>query len=251
MVTTHLSGISMTVDQSGTRVARDARWSSVRAAAQDGDCAGYNTLLRDILPQIRAVSRAHLRGAADVDDAMQDTLLSLHALRRTYDPARPFKPWLNSIAERRAIERLRKLDRPTGRESIIDDLPEGVGATQAVGTARPGWRRRNCIGRWQLCRPASARRYYWPNCRNAPEGGRGVERHDGGRPEGCHAPGSRSVAWPVGASDEQRRPHRAAKRPYRARALPGATLAGCTVVARHGCRVAGGRRRHLWLPARY
>ena len=52
------------------------------------------------------------------------------------DPARPFKPWLNGIAERRTIDHLRKLGRITGRESTIDDLPEGVGATQALDKAR-------------------------------------------------------------------------------------------------------------------
>jgi len=119
-----------------TRDARDVRWSSLMAAAQDGDRAAYNNLLREILPQIRAVCRARLRQAADVDDAVQETLLSLHALRHTYDPQRPFRPWLNSIAERRAIDRLRKMGRTSGRESNIEDLAEGVGATQAVGTAR-------------------------------------------------------------------------------------------------------------------
>lgn len=115
---------------------RDALWSSLMAASQDGDRRAYDRLLREILPQIRAVCRARLRQPADVDDAVQDTLLSLHALRHTYDPQRPFRPWLNAIAERRAIDRLRRAGRTTGRESNIDDLAEGTGATQAVGTTR-------------------------------------------------------------------------------------------------------------------
>lgn len=136
MLVAQFSGRLTIADAAPTRDARDARWSSLMAAAQDGDRVAYTTLLRDILPQIRAVCRSRVRQAADVDDAVQDTLLSLHALRHTYDPARPFRPWLNSIAERRAIDRLRKMGRTTGRESNIEDLAEGVGATQAVGTAR-------------------------------------------------------------------------------------------------------------------
>ena len=132
-----MTGMRMAEDTATTaRDARDARWSSLMAAAQDGDRSAYDSLLREILPQIRAVCRARLRQAADVDDAVQDTLLSLHALRHTYDPTRPFRPWLNAIAERRAIDRLRKFGRTTGRESNIDDLAEGTGATQAVGTSR-------------------------------------------------------------------------------------------------------------------
>lgn len=136
MLTIVISDRMMTADSTPRRDARDARWSALMAAAQDGDRVAYNALLRDILPQIRAVCRARLRQSADVDDAVQDTLLSLHALRHTYDPQRPFRPWLNSIAERRAIDRLRKMGRTTGRESHIDELPEGIGATPAVGTRR-------------------------------------------------------------------------------------------------------------------
>lgn len=136
MLAVWISGMSMTADTTPMRDARDARWSMLMAAAQDGDRGAYNALLRDILPQIRAVCRARLRQPADVDDAVQDTLLSLHALRHTYDPARPFRPWLNSIAERRAIDRLRKMGRTSGRESNIEDLADGIGATPAVGTAR-------------------------------------------------------------------------------------------------------------------
>ena len=62
----------------------------------------------------------------------------LHGRARasTSDRARSFKPRLNGIAERRTINRLRKLGRIMGRESTIDDLPEGVGATQALDKAR-------------------------------------------------------------------------------------------------------------------
>lgn len=136
MLTIQLGVEWMTSEAGSSRDARDARWSSLMAAAQDGDRAAYNALLREILPQLRAVCRARLRQAADVDDAVQDTLLSLHALRHTYDPTRPFRPWLNAIAERRAIDRLRKLGRSSGREANIEDLPDGVGATQPVGTSR-------------------------------------------------------------------------------------------------------------------
>lgn len=137
MLAAALTGCRMTEETVASPAsARDARWSALMAAAQDGDRRAYDSLLREILPQIRAVCRARLRQAADVDDAVQDTLLSLHALRHTYDPTRPFRPWLNAIAERRAIDRIRKAGRTTGRESNIDDLPEGAGATQAIGTSR-------------------------------------------------------------------------------------------------------------------
>jgi RNA polymerase sigma-70 factor (ECF subfamily) len=39
---------------------------------------------------------------------VQDVLLTIHRARATYDPARPFLPWLRAIAARRAIDALRR-----------------------------------------------------------------------------------------------------------------------------------------------
>jgi RNA polymerase sigma-70 factor (ECF subfamily) len=133
MLATTLNRMEMVADQPGTD-ARDARWAAWMAAVQAGDAQAYDRLLRECLPQIRAVVRVRIRNAADAEDAVQDTLLSLHALRHTYDPARPFKPWLNAIAERRAIDRLRRLSKHSRREAALDDAPEQ--GTPATGTAR-------------------------------------------------------------------------------------------------------------------
>ncbi len=51
--------------------------------------------------------RQRFRGRADVEDVVQDILLTLHAIRHTYDPSRPFKPWLVAVARRRIVDRLR------------------------------------------------------------------------------------------------------------------------------------------------
>src|SRR5260370_23523410 len=91
--------------------ASDSRWSRLMAAAQAGDRAAYERLLRDILPFIRAiVGRQH--GTRDrVEDAVQDVLLTLHRVRHTYDPARPFTHWLATLARRRSIDLLRRKSR--------------------------------------------------------------------------------------------------------------------------------------------
>ncbi|MCU0888173.1 MAG: sigma-70 family RNA polymerase sigma factor [Rubritepida sp.] len=109
------------------RDARDARWSGLMAAAQEGDQAAYAILLGECLPLLRAICRARLRDAAEVEDAVQDALLTLHRVRHTYDPARPFRPWLSAIAERRALDRVRRRGRRTARETTLDDAAE-IGA---------------------------------------------------------------------------------------------------------------------------
>jgi RNA polymerase sigma-70 factor, ECF subfamily len=92
-------------------------------AAQAGDGAAYNALLRGVLPLLRARLRQRLFHPADAEDAVQETLLAVHALRHTYDPARPFMPWLVAIAERKAIDQMRRSGRRRARETALDDVP--------------------------------------------------------------------------------------------------------------------------------
>ena len=101
-------------------VARNAEWSRLMRAAQDGDRAAYERLLRDILPFIRAIAgRWHSRRDR-AEDVVQDILLTVHRVRHTYDPARPFSHWLATIAKRRAIDALRRRGR-TEKFEIADE----------------------------------------------------------------------------------------------------------------------------------
>lgn len=108
--------------------ARDARWSGLMAAAQAGDGRAYETLLRECVPLLRAICRTRLRESADVEDAVQDALLTIHRVRHTYDPARPFRPWLAAIGERRALDRGRSRGRAAGREVAIEAASEVAAA---------------------------------------------------------------------------------------------------------------------------
>ena len=102
------------------RDARDLRWSAMMVAAQAGDARAYSLLLRECLPLLRTICRQRLREPAEVEDAVQDTLLTLHRVRSTYDPARPFRPWITAIAERRALDRGRGLARSMARNTGLE-----------------------------------------------------------------------------------------------------------------------------------
>jgi RNA polymerase sigma-70 factor (ECF subfamily) len=122
------------------RDARDLRWSRMMAAAQAGDAQAYDSLLRECLPLLRAICRARLRDPADAEDAVQDALLTIHRVRDTYDPARPFRPWLAAIAERRAVDRGRSRGRVAGRQVEIEAAGEmpapGPGADDELESRR-------------------------------------------------------------------------------------------------------------------
>lgn len=78
--------------------------------AQAGDGPSYRLLLtacRDWLLRYYAHRIAHHM----VEDLVQDTLASIHAKRASYDPARPFYPWLAAIARYRWIDALRRQTR--------------------------------------------------------------------------------------------------------------------------------------------
>ncbi len=96
--------------------AQDARLSSLMAAAQDGDKAAYAALLRACQPVIERVARGKGVPFDRVDDVVQEVLLAVHRARHTYDPARPFLPWLRVIAQRRATDSFRAQSRQYARE---------------------------------------------------------------------------------------------------------------------------------------
>ena len=102
------------------RVTDPNEWSGLMVRAQSGDTLAYRRQLQAITPYLRAIaSRAH-RNPSDAEDTVQDILLTLHAVRQTYDATRPFKPWLAGIAQHRVVDRLRAQGRITAKEVVLE-----------------------------------------------------------------------------------------------------------------------------------
>lgn len=119
------------------------------AAAQHGDKAAYRLLLDELRSWLARYFRRRLPDA-HIDDAVQETLLAIHNKRHTYDPVRPFLPWLAAIARYKWIDRLRVM-RAHHAETLDDDLPEYLQAgdhgeavlsaavlSELLGTLKPG-----------------------------------------------------------------------------------------------------------------
>jgi RNA polymerase sigma factor (sigma-70 family) len=68
---------------------------------------------------------------------VQDTLMSLHAARATYDPERSFLPWLSSIAHNRLVDGARCSARRSANEVLVDEMPLGVADEGADAAASP------------------------------------------------------------------------------------------------------------------
>jgi RNA polymerase sigma factor (sigma-70 family) len=90
-------------------------------AAQQGDAAAYRQLLHSVTPRIRRIvthRRAFFENE-DVEDLVQDVLLSLHSVRATYDPSRPFMAWLLAIIRNRLVDAARRCQR--SHEVLVGD----------------------------------------------------------------------------------------------------------------------------------
>jgi RNA polymerase sigma-70 factor (ECF subfamily) len=75
----------------------------------DGNAAAHEALLRALVPLLTNFYRRRLRGAEDdVEDLVQETLISIHTKRATYDRDRPFTAWLYAIARYRLIDHFRR-----------------------------------------------------------------------------------------------------------------------------------------------
>lgn len=85
------------------------------AAAQRGDGAAYASLLTSILPPLRAFVRRRGVDDGEVEDVVQEVLLSIHRARHTWRASRPFDPWMWAIARNASTDALRRQLRDRAR----------------------------------------------------------------------------------------------------------------------------------------
>ena len=110
---------------------REIDWAILMARAQGGERDAYRRLLNEITPYLRSLAASAHRDPRDIEDTVQDVLLTLHAVRHTYDPARPFGPWLVAIARRRIVDRLRRQGRTRLHEAPWEPEHETLAVTEA------------------------------------------------------------------------------------------------------------------------
>jgi RNA polymerase sigma-70 factor, ECF subfamily len=111
---------------------RDDPWSQMMRASIAGDEGAYRRLLEDVGRSVRAMARgafARARvGDADIEDAVQETLLAIHLKRHTWDAEQPLAPWAYAIARHKIIDALRR----RGRQRIepLENFQEFLAAPE-------------------------------------------------------------------------------------------------------------------------
>ena len=91
--------------------------------AQQGDKAAYAKFFTKLAPVLRGFISNRLVIKNDVDDVLQNILLSIHRSGHTYDPSRPIKLWVFAIAKYRLDDYLRDFYKRGGYKQVcIDEM---------------------------------------------------------------------------------------------------------------------------------
>ncbi|MCC6924934.1 sigma-70 family RNA polymerase sigma factor [Novosphingobium sp.] len=102
-------------------IADEASLARLAGLAQRGDKQAYAALLGAARHWLARYFRG--RGMpCQIDDLVQETLLSLHRKLASYDPDRPFMPWLAAIARYRFVDHLRLVYRQA-EDELAEDHP--------------------------------------------------------------------------------------------------------------------------------
>jgi len=96
-----------------------------------GDQRAYAILLQKTTRLLRPFLAKRLSFSSDVDDLVQEILISIHKARHTYDGNRPYKPWAFAIAKFRLQDFLRthysdQLRHAVDFDELEEILPEYV-----------------------------------------------------------------------------------------------------------------------------
>jgi RNA polymerase sigma-70 factor (ECF subfamily) len=78
---------------------REDKLSALMKKAQEGDQIAYQSLLEECAVMIWEFAMRRLSKSDSTEDVAQETLMSIHRARHTYDPSRPFTPWMYAIAQ--------------------------------------------------------------------------------------------------------------------------------------------------------
>ncbi|MFM5895835.1 MAG: sigma-70 family RNA polymerase sigma factor [Novosphingobium sp.] len=101
-------------------IADEATLTRLAGLAQRGDKQAYAALLTECRSWLLRYYRRKVP-PEQIEDLVQDTLLSLHRKLASYDPSRSIVPWLAAIARYRFIDHLRHAYR-NAADAIEDDM---------------------------------------------------------------------------------------------------------------------------------
>jgi RNA polymerase sigma-70 factor (ECF subfamily) len=113
------------------------------ASAHRGDARRYELLLRELSAVIAHYIQRRFGALSFTEDCVQECLLTIHEARHTYDPARPFRPWLFTIVRNKTVDVLRRSQRAAAARPAVpapgtaDDPAEELAAGELLRLLSP------------------------------------------------------------------------------------------------------------------
>jgi RNA polymerase sigma-70 factor (ECF subfamily) len=92
--------------------------------AQAGDRQAFHLLFKAIGPLVTSFVRRRVRDPAEVEDICQEALMAVYRSRQTYQPSRPFEPWLFAIVRNVTARHLMNYRERHGWQQPVDYMPE-------------------------------------------------------------------------------------------------------------------------------
>lgn len=135
------------------------------ARAHRGDAGCYEQLLTEIGAVIDAYIRVRFGPIDGIEDCVQECLLTVHKARHTYDPSRPFRPWMFTLVRHRTIDVLRRGRKERAvsidghdAEQFIDpnDLHRRLDGVKVLENLAPDYREAVALTQYAGCTAAEA-----------------------------------------------------------------------------------------------
>ena len=108
----------------------EAELKALMIGSQNGDADYQVALFRAITPLLRSFCGRRMRGDAEVEDLVQEILISVHCRRATYDPGQAFTTWLFAVARNKMVDHFRRRKRHVQIEGV-----EGMLSTESFEQA--------------------------------------------------------------------------------------------------------------------
>ena len=100
----------------------DEQLRNLAERANNGDARAYRKLLEKSRPLILNFLTKRLGSNPVCEDICQEVLVAIHKARHTYDPSRPYSPWLFTITKYKYVDYVRRWAKKEGREVVDDAL---------------------------------------------------------------------------------------------------------------------------------
>jgi RNA polymerase sigma-70 factor (ECF subfamily) len=103
---------------------KGASRAQLMAQAQAGDREAFHLLFKDVGPLVTRFLRRRLSDTTHIEDICQEAMIAVYKSRHTFEPGRPFEPWLFAIVRKVSGEHLHRERQRFGFQIQVEELPD-------------------------------------------------------------------------------------------------------------------------------